>query len=327
MSRVLRILLVLLAIPSAALAHHGVASLGVAGVEGPGAPIETSTSATLPPRSVFGYLKLDYAKFELLTAERDDETNFNAYWMYGLGYGIASYLSGYIFLPYYSKVLEDNSYNTSGFADMAVNLVLGFKYDAGFRLTPANESLDDLEDWHFTIYAGSTLPTGDANIRDSQGEIDPGMSLGFGKPAWTLGATTTRMLGSRWTFVMEASHITFGQYQYDDGTRFRFGNELRVNTAFPVRLVTLTEPLLRLDLNLEADYLSLGRDELEGVGEEATGGKILYALPGFRLYYKNVSAALGVKLPAWTELNEEDLQQGAEGKESWRLICTFSTLL
>ena len=53
----------------------------------------------------------------------------------------------------------------------------------------------------------------------------------------------------------------------------------------------------------------------------------VYALPGFRLYCKNVSAALGVKLPAWTDLNEEDLQQGAEGKESWRLVCAFSTLL
>ncbi|MBI4719790.1 MAG: transporter, partial [Chitinivibrionia bacterium] len=35
-----------------ALAHHGVASLGVAGLEGPGSPIETSSSATLPKGSV-----------------------------------------------------------------------------------------------------------------------------------------------------------------------------------------------------------------------------------------------------------------------------------
>jgi len=55
-------LLALLLISPAVLAHHGVASLGAAGLEGPGAPVETSSSATLPEGKWLGYLKVDHAK-------------------------------------------------------------------------------------------------------------------------------------------------------------------------------------------------------------------------------------------------------------------------
>lgn len=51
-----------LVITPPAVAHHGVASLGTAGLEGPGAPVETSSSATLPQGKWLAYLKLDHAK-------------------------------------------------------------------------------------------------------------------------------------------------------------------------------------------------------------------------------------------------------------------------
>ena len=47
-------------------AHHGIASLGVAGLEGPGAPIEMSSSVTLPRHTLLISLKQDYARFERL---------------------------------------------------------------------------------------------------------------------------------------------------------------------------------------------------------------------------------------------------------------------
>ena len=77
---------------------------------------------------------------------------------------------------------------------------------------------------------------------------------------------------------------------------------------------------------MELNFLSLGRDEEEGIGSEATGGDMLYIVPGLRLYYKTMSLGLGVKFPIWKDLNEEDLQQGAEGKENYRLILTFSAI-
>jgi len=50
--RILVISLFLLGISTNLYAHHGVASLGAAGLEGPGAPIETSSSSTLPQRGL-----------------------------------------------------------------------------------------------------------------------------------------------------------------------------------------------------------------------------------------------------------------------------------
>jgi hypothetical protein len=320
------VLLAVLVAPNAG-AHHGVASLGVAGLEGPGAPIETSSSATLPAHSMLAYMKLDFARFETYTPECDDEGDYNAFWMYGLGYGITPSLSVYTFVPFYTKKPEDNSYTTSGFADLSLMGVLGFKLDRGLRLIPASESLDDLEDWHFTLYGGATLPTGNENLRDADGEIDPGMSLGFGKPSFTGGFTATKPFLNRLTFVLDTSFITFQEHAYADGARVRFGDESRINLALPVRALVVGETGLRVDLGLEANYLSLGRDELDGAGEEATGGRMAYLVYGSRLYYKSSSLGLGIKLPAWSDLHEESEQQGAEGRESYRVIFTFSTLL
>ena len=318
--------LLLLLTPSAAAAHHGVAALGAAGLEGPGAPLETSTSLTLPRGSILTYFKFDHARWERYTIRRDEESIYSTFWLFGLGYGVRSWLSAYAFLPYNQKTVEGGSSNSSGFADIALNAVLGFKYDDGLRLVPENQSLDDLEDWHFSFYLGMTLPTGDPNTRTRTNEIDPGMSLGFGKPAFGAGLTATKLFRERITYIAETAYLYFQDYKYDDGNRTQFGAEFRLNQALTYRLLTVPRWKFRLDAQLEADYLRLGRDKSNGSGERATGGQILYLLPGLRAYWRNTSLGLGVKLPAWTNLNEESEQQGGEGKENYRLICTLSLL-
>jgi len=319
------------ALPAAA--HHGVAGLGAAGLEGPGAPIEQSSSATLPQGKVFTYFKVDYADWKTYTPQKDDESDDSTFWMGGLGYGVTPWLSLYAFLPYNEKVDENDSFNTHGFADASVNATLGFKYDHGFRLVPEKESLDDLEDWHFTVYAGATLPTGNPNVRDRSGNIDKGKSTGFGHPAWTLGATASKMLDERWTLNFDVSNLWFQEYTYDadpahGGERFtgQFGDELRFNTALIYKAYTNAEARLRFDGLVELNYLHLGRDKEDGVPEEATGGDVLYWMPGVRAYWRNMSFALGVKLPVVQNLNEEDQQQGAEGKERYRVIFSVSAL-
>jgi hypothetical protein len=47
---------------------------------------------------------------------------------------------------------------------------------------------------------------------------------------------------------------------------------------------------------------------------------------GVRLYKDNLSLGLALKKPVWTDLNEESEQQGAEGKEKYRFIATFSAI-
>lgn len=319
--------LALALLPFPALAHHGVAGVGAAGLNGPGAPIESASSATLPEGKALAYFKLDHARFKTFDANpASPEADYSQFWMAGAGYGFTPWLSAYLFAPYNRKIDEPGGFDTQGWADISLMGQVGFKYDNGFALVPANESLDDLEDWHFTVFGGTSLPTGNPNLRDRSGAIDPGKSTGFGRPAVTLGLTAARMLTPRLTFNAELSRLDFREHTYDDGTRTQFGSETRLNGSLAWRLLTVPADKLRLDGVIEAQYLALGRDRSNGSDDVATGGRILYLMPGLRLYRDNMSFAVGIKKPAWSALNESGQQQGSEGKESYRLIFSASIL-
>lgn len=306
-------------------AHHGVAGLGAAGLEGPGAPVESSTSATLPKGSNLLYFKLDHAKYDRFDSDPDNPESKNAsYMMFGVGRGFTSWFSGYLFAPYHDKRDENGGLDSSGFADLSVMGQIGFKYDDGLILNPENESLDDMEDWHFTTFLGATLPTGDADHRLSDGSIDPGKSLGFGKSSYALGFTATKQLSPKLTFNTELSHIQFQEYTYDDGNKVQFGDEDRLNLGLAYRYHTNPDSKLRVDLTGELQYLKLGRDIENGSGAEATGGSMLYVVPGVRVYKGDISAALGIKVPISTDLNEESQQQGGEGTEDYRILFSIS---
>lgn len=317
------LVLSLIALPVAA--HHGIAGIGVAGLNGPGAPIESAASTVLPEGKALAYFKVDHADYKTYDWA-EPNADYARYTMLGLGYGFTPWFSAYAFLPYNEKIDEAGGQDSRGFADLSLMAQIGFKYDKGFMLVPENESLDDLEDWHFSLFGGASLPTGDADHRLNDGSIDPGKSLGFGKPSYTLGITMSKMLSERLTLSLEASAIRFQEYTYDDGQTMRFGAENRLNAALAYRGWTVPDKLFRLDPVLELQYLNLGRDKADGVYEAATGGQMVYVLPGLRAYWQNTSFALGVKMPVWTDLNESDQQQGAEGKERYRLICTASVL-
>ncbi|RMH81366.1 MAG: transporter [Acidobacteria bacterium] len=320
-------------------AHHGVASLGAVGLEGPGAPLETSSSATLPQGRWLLYTKLDHVRWKRYSFEDfSDQKSRHDFWMFGVGYGLKPWLSVYLFAPYYTKrevKSEDGStytYRVSGFADLQLMAVLGLKYDRGLRLVPERESLEDLMDWHFTLYGGVSLPTADANKRDRrrdpQGEFAPDMALGFGKPTITFGFTATKQMVNlpALTFLLDTSYLKFFEHTYNTGDKFKFGDEFRLNTALAYRLYTDQGRGIRLDLLSEVNYLYIQKDRENGQKVEDSGGQIIYGVLGSRLYYKNLSLGLGVKVPLWKDLNQESQQQGAEGKERYRLIATLSLL-
>lgn len=313
--------------PALALAHHGVAGVGAAALEGPGAPVESASSATLPAGKTLLYAKLDHAKFKTYDPDPTaPESDYAQYGMVGVGHGFTPWFSAYVFAPYHAKIDESGGLDSKGWADLSVMGQIGFKYDGGFKLIPANESLDDREDWHFTVFGGGTLPTGNANHRLSDGSIDPGKAHGFGKNSWSLGVTATKQLTRDLTFNLEASAIRFRAYRYHDGNQVKFGAEDRVNLSLAQRLHTNPDSRFRVDGVIEAQYLGLGRDIENGIGAQATGGKMLYLLPGVRLYKDNLSFAVGYKTPVWTRLNESSQQQGAEGKEKHRLIFSASMM-
>ena len=317
-------------------AHHGVAALGAAGLEGPGAPLETSSSATLPEGAGLLSYKLDVPKYKVATGTQDGEADYNHFHLIGVGYGFKPWLSGYAFLPYSKKVDESGGYNSSGIGDVGLNLVVGFKHDAkGLVLVPDGESLDDLEEWHFTVSGGTSLPTGKADIKSPSGANDPGKATGFGKPTFSLSGTATKMLSTKLTGTLEVGFLYFQKREYgNDGTGtpfdFQYGTEKRLNAAMSYRLHTDPARKLRVDGNIELNYLMLGRDKMNGQGEVGTGGRILYVVPGVRVSVDKFSVAAGIKTPISKRLNEDDLaagqQQGAEGNEKYRLVFAASML-
>lgn len=332
MKKLLLAALPLISLP--AFAHHGVAGVGAAAFEGPGAPVESATSAVLPEGATLLALKVDHARFARgRLAPAEAEGDYSRFTMLGVGHGVTPWFSAYLFAPHNTKADEPGGNRTSGWADVSLLGQVGFRHDGrAFSLVPGNESLDEQEDWHFTLFGGGTLPSGDANRRLPDGAIDPGMSTGFGKPSWTLGLTATRMLSSRLTFNAELSALRFQTYRYavdhSTGRRSttRFGAELRANAGLAWRLFGDAQRKLRTDLSFEAQYLRLGRDATDGVPDAATGGKMLYAVPGVRVYWDRMSVAVGVKTPFWKKLNEEGGQQGAEGLEKYRLLISASLL-
>ncbi|MFN3604342.1 MAG: hypothetical protein ACK4UJ_06510 [Leptonema sp. (in: bacteria)] len=403
--------------------HHGIASLGNIGIRGPGAAIETSTQGILPENQWLYLMKIDSTQFRTFTTEKDEEMLQNQFYLYGIGYGFYSFLSMYVFVPYNQKTLENNSYNISGFADPFLYLVLGFKYDKEFLLNPRQENLDDLQDYHFSIYLGNSLSTGNPNIKTPEGDIEPAMALGFGKPVLILGGTISKFYEA-FTWNYELSYLKFQDYTYADGKNAKFGDEFRSNISMIYRLYYDVQAQIRLDIFLELNFLKILPDKEKGITNkqkiiylasqnnfsfnndlfkqklvfstvppweyEATienlitnssvpssnevdilasfngiatnpsGGDIYYVLPGFRIYYKNMSFAMGLKLPIHfvpnkvdlntqyiletaksiieeTEPNyanvywnykvlEEHLYQGSEGKEKYRIILSLSFL-
>ncbi|MFN6961346.1 MAG: hypothetical protein ACK4N6_03810 [Rhodocyclaceae bacterium] len=311
------------------MAHHGVAGVGAAALEGPGSPVESASSAVLPVGKTLLYAKLDHAKFKTYDPDpANPESDYANYWMVGLGHGFSSWFSAYLFAPYHAKIDEPGGLDSKGWADLSAMGQIGFKHEpgTGLELVPANESLDDMEDWHFTVFFGGTLPTGNANHRLADDTIDPGKAHGFGKNSWNFGVTATKQLSRDLTFNLEASMIRFREYRYDDGNTMKFGNENRLNLGLAQRLHINPDSRFRVDGVLEAQYLALGRDIENGAPAIATGGKVLYLVPGLRFYKDSLSFAVGLKKAVWTKLNESSDQQGAEGKEKYRLIVSASLL-
>lgn len=324
-----RLLAIALLSPALVLAHHGVAGVGATALEGPGAPVESASSAVLPAGKTLLYAKLDHAKFKTYDPDPSSpESDYANYWMLGVGYGFTSWFSVYLFAPYHAKIDEPGGLDSKGWADISVMSQIGFKHEPGqgLKLVPAHENLDDQEDWHFTVFFGGTLPTGNANHRLADGTIDPGKTHGFGQNSWNLGFTATKQLARELTFNLEASTIRFREYRYDDGNTMRFGTESRLNLGIARRLHIDPESRFRVDGVLEAQVLSLGRDIENGAGANATGGRMLYLVPGLRFYRGGTSFAAGLKKAVWAKLNESADQQGAEGKEKYRLIFSVSMM-
>jgi hypothetical protein len=303
-------------------AHHGGVSLPF----GPGTPIETASTLTLPEGGFVLYTRteqVEWRKFQF--AEPNNKSSFT-FSNLGVSYGITPYLTGSFSVPYNIK-RQDSSGSNSGIGDIRFSGILGFHHEPGqgFKLNSAKEtaiSLEGVKKTFFTFYGGFTLPTGKSKM-ELGGAVDPGMQPGFGSPSFTLGLNAGRALLRSLSLVADASFDIFTQR--DD---FKFGNEYRFNLAAVQELYGKPEKFVaKIDGILELNFLHIARDEQGGQGLMATGGNILYVTPGMRFSFpklQNANLGLAVKIPVYRNLNEQDQQQGSEGLEKYRAIATLS---
>jgi hypothetical protein len=312
-------------------AHHGVASVGFSDPEGPGVGIETTAALPLPRKLGFAMVKTELVSFQ----SRDDRAAFpqqkDLAWfnMAALGFGLTPWLSAYVFQPYNLKSMDGGVGSNTGLGDTNLMIAFGWKWDEGFRLIPQKESLDELRDWHFLLWASCTLPVGPTEHSGDDGErFAPDLQTGFGAPSPAVGLAVLKQLSTDFTLLAEINYQYFFPHTYSF-TRYQFGAETRANASVAYR--AYGKRGLRLDLVAELVGLDLKRDRERGdsgdtlVELQASGGDILYGSLGLRAYVGRLAFAVGVKRAVAKRLNEESEQQGAEGLENFRLAFAVST--
>jgi hypothetical protein len=316
----------LLSIASLARAHHGVAAISVAGPEGPSAALETTSALPLPKSFGFAMLKSEYVSFAHMKFAEPENKDYSVFNILALGFGIVPWLSAYAFQPLNVKA-QDNVGTNVGLSDTNLMLSFYFKYDEGLTLVPEKESLDELMDWHFSLWASSTLPVGSTeHLDDTKNHFAPDMQTGFGTVSPAVGFAVLKQLSGDFTWLAEINYQHFFPHTYSD-TRYQFGGETRLNTAITYKIWGTGR--FRIDAVGELCGLHLQRDrERDEKGHmadlRASGGAILYAALGVRTMLSPFSLALGIRRAVLKSLNEEKDQQGSEGLENFRASFALS---
>lgn len=275
--------------------------------------------------------KTEYVSFRRFAFAEPENKTFSSFNTLALGFGLRPWLSAYLFQPINVKAQEEIGRN-AGVGDPNLMLVLGFKYDEGFRLVPEKESLDELMDWHMSVYASCSVPAGPTERKDGAGApFAPDMQTGFGAPSPMIGVAVLKQLSGGVTWLADANYQHFFPHEYSFA-RYRFGGESRLGTAAAFRL--FGSPSFRLDVVTELSGLHLQRDQesnAAGAMESlrSSGGTMLYGGAGLRSYVGPLSVAVAGKRAVLKSLNEQADQQGSEGLERFRLTLavSFSTAL
>lgn len=307
-------------------AHHG----GVSTAFGPGSPIETASPITLPRGTFLLFEKVEWVPFEQQGNAEPENIDYFAFFNTLFGYGFTDAFSLYLNLP--AAVKRQDSLGTSkGLGDLTFTAQYGLKLGErdGIRglysYGPEDSSGEyyTTDDLKIAFTGGITIPSGTISNDDDNGEVfDMGLQPGFGSTSFNFGFSASKMLFSHFTLTGDTSYNVFSQQ--NDG---KPGNELRFNLAGDYEIFEdMGGFISRMDIIGEANLLHLTRDlEADRDQTNDSGGTILYLSPGFRATFsKRFSIGTLIKFPVWNDLNNESIQQGAEGLEDYRAVFTFT---
>lgn len=157
----------------------------------------------------------------------------------------------------------------------------------------------------FAPFAGTQLPTGSKDASDEMGLLPRPLQLGTGSWNPFVGAVLTRQTLA---WQVDAT-ITYQFNSAIDG--FRFGNEARFDLATKIRLLprSLGGGLPRfLYANLESNLIWRGRNEINRLENEDSGGAVLYVDPGFQLISRLMVIETAVQIPVAQDINGAGLE-------------------
>ena len=307
-------------------AHHGGVSTGAFG---PGAPIETASPITLPKGTFLLFEKVEWVPFEKKGKAEPENIDYFAFFNTLFGYGLTDAFSLYLTIPAAIKK-QDKLGTSKGLGDISLMAQYGIKYGErdgirGFFSYGPEDSQGEsytTNDLKMAFTASISLPSGTISNDDDKGVIfDMGLQPGFGSTSFNLGFSASKMIFPYFTLIGDTSYNMFSQQ--NDG---KPGNEFRFNLACDYAIKDIEGTLSRLDIIAEANLLHLTKDlEADRDQTNDSGGTILYLSPGFRATFgKRFSIGMLVKFSVWEDLNNESVQQGSEGLDSYRTIFTMT---
>ncbi len=171
---------------------------------------------------------------------------------------------------------------------------------------------------HLAVVAGVKLPTGEDDVRLSDGsKLEASSQPGTGAVDGQVGLAYSRYLTSRMTLDASALYTLRGEH--DD---FRVGDRLDLGTAFAYRLTEDIQAYPNWSVSGELLGVWIGKDEDTGEKNPNSGGTTVYAAPGARCRFDpHLSLGLAPAFPVYQNLDGD--QPETRAKLAFTLSWSF----
>jgi hypothetical protein len=306
----------LLFIPVASHADHG------PGTSGGGAT--TQSGETLKPGKFSFDVRIEYTEFQNLTTEEIESKAAKAgafdlldrsfLYTVSVGYGVIENWQVALSIGYYDAVQAREAEFDSSSGETEI---LTFNPDGVTDLWLTTKYRFYRGPWgQFAAVAGVKFPTGDDDVRNSEGErVEPSATAGSGSFDGMAGLAYSRWLTPRMTLDASAQY-TFRTEHAD----FRLGDRIDAGVTVAYRLTPDIEKYPQVSVFAEANLRHLFKSDEEGEPDPNTGGTVFFLSPGVRLSaWRNAALTLSAQVPVVQDLN------GTQLKTDFRVLAALTT--
>lgn len=146
----------------------------------------------------------------------------------------------------------------------------------------------------FAFFGGVKFPTGEKEVRDSNGDaVDFASTPGSGAMDFMGGFGYSTYLTTQLTLDASASHTFRGAYH-----DYRLGGRTEASVALGWRFTENIRTFPQSSGFLELNYRNSGKVKVQGEQDDNSGGTALFVSPGFRFGFSpRISVSLAAQLP------------------------------